>query len=91
MSNVERIGPIRIGPRSFLPEEIRHFNLKVHDGQPVWDEDPETLATRIAGFSQFHEPSRPEAVRWATHPDERVRVALLKHDLLWMGGLCRSG
>src|SRR5690606_5269475 len=79
----DRIGPVRITLDALTPDEIRRRNADVHGGRPIWDEDVEALVARIDSI-RWDAPVAPETLEhWATHPDERVRVALLRANLIW--------
>src|SRR5690606_18285243 len=76
--NETHIGPVRITLRTFAPEEIRRQNDLVHDGTGGWEENVEGLILRIRA-SRHEGPLSSELLRnWAAHPDERVRIALLR-------------
>ena len=71
-------GPIRLNLRTATPEEIRKRNAEEHGGAAYWDEDVDHLV-RVIRNATVSGSVRVETLRcWATHPDERVRVAVLK-------------
>lgn len=76
---VKRIGPFRTSIRCLSPEEIRRRNAEAgRTGTSAWGEDVEReIATlgEIQRSAPACGPAQTEA--WATHPDERVRLALL--------------
>lgn len=81
MSTEPRVEPIRTALRMFYPAEMRLLNAAHHAGAEVWQEDVDELVKRIRGLSWNHSISIDSVRLWATHPDERVLVAILTSEL----------
>lgn len=75
-----RVGTIRTTSRTFGPEEIRRLKSTAEDS-PDWEEDVDRVLEQLGTVGVDDGVGIGALRRWATHPDERIQVALLSSGL----------
>lgn len=82
-SSHRRFGRLRLELQTCSLDEIRAANLRSGDERPwVWEENVKELVECLTNPPSQLEVNSEALERWATHPDERVRLALASSAIL---------